>query len=264
MRSIYAKALWDQRRSLPAWAAALSALVLLESAMWPWMADMPDFDAYLQDFPPAMREMFSLEEMTTGQGFLNAELFSLVLPMLMVVFGITHGARMVAGEEQAGTLDLLLVTPLTTTRLLVQELAALVTGVALLGLAVLVSTLVGTAAFGLGITAGAAFSGSLAITLLGIELGAVALVAGALTGRRGVALGVASAVGLAAYVLYVAGVFVEELASWQGLTPFDQALHEGPLSPGLPATYLWLVLGTAVVGLASLPLWARRDIGART
>lgn len=264
MRSIYTKALWDQRRSLPAWAGALSALVLLESAMWPWMADMPQLDAYLDDFPPAMQEMFSLEQMTTGQGFLNAELFSLMLPLLFVIYGITHGARMVAGEEQAGTLDMLLVTPLSTTRLLVEEVLALVTGVAVLGVAVLASTLLGTAVFGLGISPGAALSGSLAVTLLGIEFGAVSLAVGAVTGRRGLAIGVASALGLAAYVLNVAGLLVDSLASWRGLTPFDQALHAGPLYPGLPASYLWLVLGAIAASLAALPLWSRRDIGTRS
>lgn len=264
MRSIYTKALWDQRRSLPAWAGALSALVLLESAMWPFMADMPQLEAYLEDFPPAMQEMFSLDQMTTGQGFLNAELFSLMLPLMFVIYGITHGARMVAGEEQAGTLDLLLVTPLSTTRLLVEEVLALVTGVALLGVSVLVSTLLGTAVFGLGISPAAALSGALAITLLGIEFGAVALAVGALTGRRGLALAVASALGLVAYVLNVAGLFVEGLASWRGLTPFDQALHAGPLAAELPATYLWLVLGATVASLVALPVWARRDIGTHS
>lgn len=264
MRTVYAKALWDQRRSLPAWAGALSALVLLESAMWPWMEDMPQLDAYLEDFPPAMQEMFSLDQMTTGQGFLNAELFSLMLPWLFIVYGIIHGARMVAGEEQAGTLDLLLVTPLSTTRLLVDEILALVTGVTLLGAAVLASTLLGTAVFGLGIGAGAALAGALAITLLGIEFGLVALAVGAVTGRRGLALGVASAAALAAYVLNVAGLFVDELTSWRGLTPFDQALHAGPLADGLPTTYVWLVLGAAVASLVALPVWTRRDIGARS
>lgn len=263
MRNVYTKALWDQRRSLPAWAAALAAMVLLESAMWPSMADMPQLDDYLADFPPAMQEMFSLDQMSTGQGFLNAELFSLVLPLLFIVFGILHGARMVAGEEQAGTLDLLLVTPLTTTRLLVQEVLALVTVVAALGVVVLVSTVVGSAAFDLGIGLGPALAGSLAVTLLGVEFGVIALAVGAVTGHRGLAVGVASALGLATYVLFVAGIFVDGLSSWRGLSPFDQALHAGPLAPGLPGAFAWLVLVPTVVFLASLPVWTRRDIGAQ-
>lgn len=262
MRSIYAKALWDQRRSLPAWGSAVAAIVLLEAAMWPSMADMPALDDYLEDFPTALKEVFSLDQMATGQGFLNAELFTLVLPMLFLVFGITRGSRMIAGEEEAGTLDLLLVTPLSTTRFLLEETLALVTSVVILGAGVLAATMVGSTAFGLGVSPLAALSGSLATTLLGIEFGAVALVVGALTGHRGLALGSSAALALASYVLFVAGLFVPDLASWQIVSPFHQALHAGPLATELPASYLWLVVVPAIAVLASVPVWSRRDIGA--
>lgn len=262
MRSVYAKALWDQRRSLPAWVSAVAAIVLLEAAMWPSIADMPTLDDYLDDLPTALTEVFSLDEMATGQGFLNSELFTLVLPMLFLVFGIARGARMIAGEEEAGTLDLLLVTPLSTTRFLLEEVLALVTSVVVLGVGVLAATMIGSTVFGLGVRPLAAMSGSLAITLLGIEFGAVALVIGALTGHRGLALGVSAALALASYVLFVAGLFVAGLASWRIVSPFHQALHAGPLAAELPVSYLWLVVVPAVAILAAIPLWSHRDIGA--
>lgn len=237
-------------------------MVFLEAAMWPSMADMPALDDYLEDFPTALKEVFSIDQMSTGQGFLNAELFTLVLPMLFLVFGITRGARMIAGEEEAGTLDLLLVTPLSTTRFLLEEVLALVTSVVALGAGVLAATLVGSAAFGLGVSPLAAFAGSLASTLLGIEFGTVALVVGALTGHRGLALGVTSGLALASYVLFVAGLFVDSLASWRSISPFHQALHAGPLASDLPASYLWLVVVPLTACLAALPQWSRRDIGA--
>ena len=37
-----------------------------------------------------------------------------MLPLPVIVYGITHGAHMVAEEEDGGTLDLLLVTPSST------------------------------------------------------------------------------------------------------------------------------------------------------
>ncbi|MGD9958891.1 ABC transporter permease [Nocardioides sp.] len=262
MRSIYTKALWDQRRSLPAWASALALMVFLEAAMWPSLSDMSELDAYLDDFPSALKEVFSIDQMSTGQGFLNAELFTLMLPMMFVVFGVLHGARMVAGEEAAGTLDLLLVTPLSTTRFLVEEALALTTSLAALGAAVFTATILGSAAFGLQVSVVAALSGSLAVTLLGLEFGVLALAIGALTGRRGLALGLTSALGLATYVLYVAGMFVDALSPWRVLSPFDQALSAGPLAPDLPASMLWLVVVSVLACLAVLPLWARRDIGA--
>jgi beta-exotoxin I transport system permease protein len=262
MRTVYRKALWDQRKVLPAWASGLALIILLESAMWPSIESMPSLEAYLDDFPPALKELFALEEMVTGTGFLNAELFTLSLPLMFLIYGITRGARMIAGEEESGTLDLLLVTPLSATRLLVQEALALTTGVALLGVVVVVATVVGSAAFGLDIDPRAALAGSLAITLLGVEFGVAALVTGALTGRRSLALGVASGLAMAAYVLFVAGLFVDDLATWRGWSPFEQALHAGPLSAEVPVSFGWLAIVPVVVCAVSLPLWARRDVGA--
>lgn len=262
MTTVYAKALWDQRKALPAWGSALALAILLESALWPSMRDMPNLDAYLNDFPAALKELFSIDQITTGQGFLNAELFSLMMPMLFLIFGITRGARMLAGEEEAGTLDLMLVTPLSTTRLLLHEALALATGVGVLGAVVWVSTVIGSATFGLHVSVGAAAAGALAATLLGIEFGTAALVVGALTGRKGLALGVPSALALAAYVLYVGGLFVDGLSTWRTWSPFEQALHAGPLAPTLPASFAWLALVPMLLVAATLPTWGRRDIGA--
>ncbi|GAA3517843.1 ABC transporter permease subunit [Nocardioides daeguensis] len=262
MLTICRKALWDQRRTLPAWASGIVLSIVLEAAMWPSVASMSSLDAYLTEFPDALKEMFSIEEMSTGTGFLNAELFSLMLPVLFIIFGILRGAHMIAGEEEAGTLDLLLVTPLSTTRLLLGEGLALAAGVTALGAATVVGTLAGSALFDLEIPVASALAGATACTLLGLVHGAIALTAGAVLGRRGPAIGVATGAALAAYVLYVGGLFVEGLSDAQVLSPFHQALQEGPLADAFPASFLTLlVVPLALVGVV-LPVWARRDIGA--
>jgi len=263
MTSVYAKALWDQRKALPAWASAVAFGILLEAAMWPSIKDMPSLDAYLKDFPDALKELFSIDQMATGAGFLNAELFTLMLPMIFIIFGITRGSRMIAGEEEAGTLDLMLVTPLSTTKLLLHEALALATSLAGLGAVVWLSTMAGSAAFGLGVSPWAAGAGALAVALLGLEFGMAALVTGALTGSRGLALGVPSALALGAYVLYVGGLFVDGLSGWRGWSPFEQALHSGPLAATLPGSFAWLALAPLVLVAATVPVWCRRDVGAR-
>ena len=200
--------------------------------------------------------------MSTGTGFLNAELYSLMLPLMFVAFGITRGARMIAGEEESGTLDLLLVTPLSTTRLMAGEALALGIALGILGLAAAVGTMAGSAMFGLDVAVGAAVAGATACTLLGVVHGAIALTVGAVLGRRGTAIGVAAAAALGAYVLYVGGLFVDGLAGARDLSPFHQALHAGPLADTFPSSFLAPALAAASLVLLALPVWARRDIGA--
>ena len=101
---------------------------------------------------------------------------------------------------------------------------------------------------------------SLAMVLLGVEFGLLALAVGAMTGRRLVAVAVTGTAAVAAYVLYVAGVLVEGLADWSSWSPFHQALAEGPLVGSLPGGFGWLVLGAAAAMALAPPVFARRDI----
>lgn len=260
MESVFTKALWERRRSLAGWGTALATLILLESALWPSMRSMPSLDSYLAEFPEPLKEAFGIDQMSTGTGFLNAELFSLMLPLLFIAFAISHGARLIAGEEENGSLDLLLVTPLTTSRLLLESVLALLASLGMLALVVLGSTMLGSAAFGLEVAPGAAAAGALSVLLLGVEFGVVALAAGALTGRRSLATAIPAALALLAYVLFLGGALVEELAGWRQLSPFDQALHAGPLATTVPGSLAWLVVVPLGCILLALPLWGRRDL----
>jgi ABC-2 type transport system permease protein len=259
----FVKALRDQRRSLTGWSIGIVLLVLLEAALWPSIRDMPALDELVAGYPEAMRKLFNLEDFASGTGFMNAELFSAMLPILFIILGIGRGARAVAGEEEAGTLETLLVTPLSTVRFVLQEAAALAVALCVLGAVLYVSLLGSSAVFGLGIGAADLAGATVAMVLLGVEFGWLALAVGAALGRRAVAISVASAAAVGAYVLYLAGELVESVQPWQPLSPFHQALDGGPLGAGLPAAYGWMPLAAAVAVALSLPIFDRRDIAAR-
>ncbi|WP_112237252.1 ABC transporter permease [Kribbella monticola] len=261
-RNVYWKTLYDQRRGLGAWSIAIFVLVGLESALWPSIRNMPDLKDLYAKMPEELGKLFDLDAMSTGPGFLNAELFTLMLPVLFLVYGIGHGARSLAGEEEDGTLDLLLVMPITGARIVLQKALALLTCVVTLGVTLFVATTTMSLIFDVGISAGQAASGSLAMVLLGSEYGALALAAGAVLGRRSLATGIASAAAAGAYVLYAAGLMIESVEPWRPLSPFDQALTGGPLGAGLPAAYLWLVGGAVLLTLIAMPALDGRDIAA--
>jgi ABC-2 type transport system permease protein len=259
-RNVFLKSLYDARRGLIGWSIAIAVLVLLESALWPSVRDMPDLKEVYQSFPEELRKFFNLEAMTTGTGFLNAELFTLLLPALFMVYGIGHGARALAGEEERGTLELLLVTPVSGSRIVFDKAAALAVSVTTLGVALFAATSIGSLVFGLGISVPEAASGALALTLLGVEFGVLALAAGAVTGRRATAIAIAATAATAAYVVYAIGLILPRFESWQPYSPIHQAFHDGPLGAGLQLSYLWLIAGTVVVTLLALPALDGRDI----
>ncbi|WP_020524753.1 ABC transporter permease [Catelliglobosispora koreensis] len=261
-RNLYLKALRDQRKALLGWTAGIIIFIVIEAAIWPSIRDMSAWKDLLAAYPEPMRKLFNLEQFTTGTGFMNAELFSALLPLFFIIFGIGRGARAIAGEEESGTLDVLLVTPLSPGRMLLQQAAALVTGVAVLGAGVYVTLAVSSVLFGLGIGAATLAAATTAMMLLGIEFGFLALAIGAITGRRSLAIGAATTLAVAAYVLYAAGQIVDSVQPWQPLSPFHQALREGPLGGGLSLSFLWMVAAAAAFVLAAIPLFSRRDIAA--
>ncbi len=260
LSSVFAKALRDQRWSLLGWGTGIVAMVLVEAAVWPSMRDFPSLDELMRGYPDAMRELFALDAMSTGIGFLNVELFSLILPLLFIIFGVSRGARLVAGEEEQGLLDVVLVTRVTTTSLLLQKAAALATAVAVLALVTMVMVLVCSPIFDLGIGLGDLGPAVLAMWLLGTEFGFVSLAVGAVTGRRAVALAVGGTLAVASYTLYALGQIVESVKPWQPLSPIDQAVNAGPLGGGVQPSFGWMALVIALVILAAAPAFGRRDI----
>jgi ABC-2 type transport system permease protein len=260
--TVFRKGLRDQRRSLIGWSIGVLLLVLLESALWPSIRNMPDLNTFLANYPEAFRKMFNIEDFGTGTGFVNTELFSLMLPILFIIFGVGRGARAIAGEEERGTLNVLLVTPVSAVRLVLAQAAALAVGLLALGAVLYVSMLGCSVGFGLGLNAADLAGATLAMVLLGLEFGWLALAIGAITGRRAVAIAAASAAAVAAYVLYVAGQLVEAIKPWEPLSPFHQALAGGPLGAGLPGAYLWMPVAAAVAVAVALPIFDRRDITA--
>ncbi len=201
--------------------------------------------------------MFKIDQFATNAGFLNGELYSLVLPILFLVFGIGRGARSVAGEEETGTLEVLVTTRVSPIGLILHRAAALAVLVIGLGAVLFASVIVLSPVFALDIGAGEAATGSVAMALLGIEFGWLAL---AVTGRHVVATAVAAALAVAAYVLYAAGGLVDAVRPWRDVSPFYQALDGGPLGAGFPLAYMWMPAAAVVFLAATLPVFDRRDI----
>lgn len=258
--NVFLKTLRDLRHGLIGWSLGLVVLVGIMAALWPSMRQMPNLDEFLASYPEAMRELFNIEAITTGAGFLNAELYSALLPALFIVFAVGRGAQMVAGEEESGTLEVLLATPVSRARVLLDKAAALALATIVLGTVLFLTTWISSALVDMQIGAGDAAVGALAMVLLGLEHGWLALAVGAATGRRGLAIAVAATVAVAGYLLYVLGEFFDAVEPWQPLSPFMQAIESGPLGGGLPLRFLWMALAAVLFVAASVPVFDRRDV----
>ncbi len=258
---IFSKTLRDQRWALVLWSLGIGALLLVMAALWPTVRDLIDADL-LAALPEALVELFDIDDMVTGVGFLNTEVFSILMPGLFIAYGVGRGAHAIAGEEQDGTLEVVLVSRLSRSRIALEKAAALAVSLTVLGAVGFAFTLLASSLADMGIPASYAANGALAMMLIGLQHGALAFAVGAASGRRGLAVGVAATVAVMGYVLHVAGVLVDGLEAWQPLSPFTQAIAAGPLSDTVPLGFAWLALAAVVFVVAALPRFTRRDAAA--
>lgn len=262
LRNPLGKWLWDHRRSILGWAIAVAAVGGSYAAFWPTIDD-PNLQELIENYPDALMEAINYTDIATPAGYLNATVYGLIVAMLLVVYGTSSGTRMIAGDEDAGTLDLILVHPVSRTRLAVERFLAFAVSVVVISLALLVVILLIARPFGLDtIPIGNLLAMHLHLILFGSLFGAVAFSVGAATGRRVLALSVGA--GVAVFGFAANGILpqVEGLAWIDNLSPFHWLNGGTPLTDGIQ----WLDVGT--MGMLSAVLvgigtwgFVRRDIG---
>lgn len=256
---VFRKTLYDQRRAIIGWGLGVALMVLLMSAIWPSIREGFD-EQLLAAYPEMMQRLFDIEAIVTGAGFLNAELFSILLPALFIAYGIGRGARLVAGEEQDGTLEVVIVSPVSRTQILLHKAAALALGIIALGIVLLAATMLASLVVDMGIPVAHAAIGALSMVLIGIQHGWLALAVGAASGRRVLAVAVSATFAVMGYVLHVIGALVEAVEPWQPASPFTQAIDAGPISGTVPAGFAWLALSAVAFIAAARLRFDRRDI----
>jgi ABC-2 type transport system permease protein len=259
--SPFAKWLWDGRRSLVGWALGIAGVGGMYAAFWPTMDD-PDMQEAIANYPESILEALNYTDISTAAGYLSATVYGLVVAMLTIVFSVGAGARIVAGDEEAGTLDLILAHPISRRTLVLHRLAAFVAGVVAIAVALLLVLLALTGPARLeGISVGGFAAMNLHLVLFATFFGAVAYAVGAATGSRGLAIGAGA--GVAVFGFAANGILnqVEGMAWIKGWSPFDWLNGSAPLKNGVEVSSVLLMAALAAALVAAGTFgFERRDI----
>ncbi len=252
----------DRGRALIGWCAGITGYVALLAAIFPSLEGSAELDELVQNYPEALRALFGLSEvdLTTGPGYFDTELFSLMLPLLAIVLAIGSGSRTIAGEEEAGRLELLLAYPVRRRSAVLAKGVVLGLELAIFAAAAFSALELANLAFDLGFDLGRLAGGMLGVALLALLHGWLAVAVGAAHPSRALAIGIPAAFAAAGYL--VGGL--HDLASW--LDPFRFVssfwwIGQSPLSTGVDLAHFAVVAAAAVVALGSgALLLERRDL----
>jgi ABC-2 type transport system permease protein len=219
--AVWSKTLRDQRRTLLWWAAGILLVVLMYAAFYPSVkANADQFTTYMKNLPKAVKDMVGGTNIASPAGYLNSEIFSFMGPILLLVYAIGAGARAIAGEEESGTLDLLLSTPVRRRTVVRDKFVAMLVGAFALGALAWLGTVAVAPAFGLHVATANLTAAFLNLFLVALAFGTIALAAGAATGSKTLAIGVAAGSALVTFLLKTFAAAVSWLEPYRILSPF--------------------------------------------
>jgi ABC-2 type transport system permease protein len=199
--------------------------------------------------------------MLSPAGFVNSRVNASVGSVVLAVFAISLGTAAIAGEEEKRTMDLVLATPISRRRVVLERFAAMVTLVTVVAATIAVVMMVASPIVDLGLSTVNVIASNLELALLALVFGSLSLAAGGLTGRRGLTIGIAAGTTVAAFFVNGLAGLVDWLKGPQKITPFYWLQRSDPLSNGLSIedTLIMLTVTAVFLGVA---LWGfeRRDI----
>lgn len=256
---IWVKTIADHRGLVIIAAVLIFQMALMIGAIYPLIDDM--VLTLAEQLPDALLALTGGGDLATPEGFFQLETFGLMGPIVVIAVAVMIGARALAGEEQRGTMGLLLANPISRSRIIREKTISMIIGVAVIGVAIFVGTMAGSLAGGLDLDAANVAATSTLMTLIGLVFGALALAIGGITGRPRIAIfGTAGA----AFVFYVLNSFLplsDGLAEFARVSPFYYYLSGDPLVDGLNWGHaaVLVALAAGLIFVSSVA-FDRRDI----
>ncbi|HET9094559.1 MAG TPA: ABC transporter permease subunit [Solirubrobacteraceae bacterium] len=257
MRALVRRGLRDSRRSTLTWGLTLGAYGGFMAAVYPSI--QPSLDQLLKHYPAALKQAFDVTSMRTVEGYIQAEMFSLIVPLALGYFVIHAITGPTVGAEERGELDTVLSLPLSRRVLMASTCVV----AALTATTVMVTT--GVMTFAVGRLAGthisaglvaAGVGGVLPLALLGGGIAAVA--AGAMHRGRG-ASGLALGLLVAMYLIDLVGKLAHHLEVIRWASAFRY--YGSPMRDGIdPLSLIGLSAVAAALMIAGALLLERRDV----
>lgn len=260
LRSIWTKTLREYRVPILGWGLGLAIVVYTQIYAVGLLSLKARLDA--AQLAASLRFFGDPVALTTPTGYATWKTMG-ALPAFLGIWAVLAGARLLRREEERRSLDVLLSTPRSRARILVEKLAALVIALAAIGILIGLGAMAGESKAGMQMDGGGALMAGLNASLAALIFAMLALLFAQVLRTAGAAAGLAGAVMVLAYLMEGTGRVAG--AGWlRHLSPFYYYDLSKPLIPSVGVDgggVLMLALLALVIGGASVPLFLRRDIG---
>jgi ABC-2 type transport system permease protein len=218
------------------------------------------FTAMLENYPPEILAFFGgMDNLFTPQGYLHTYMFS-ILPLVLGIFAVFVGAGLLAGDEEKGTLDLVICHPVSRTALFFGRFLGLMLAQVLVLVIMWIGSVIPIGSSSLEVTAW-----DLALPMLSL-LGMMAVFTGLglllsmLLPSSRIAAMTGSVILFVSYIATTMGIMnpeLERVVKFSPLTYYQGAKAIGGMEGGWFAGQVGIAL---LLGLVAWVLFLRRDI----
>lgn len=265
MGETFRRVVTGRRRALWMWTLALVAFMALIVVAYPAVRDSTGFSDMMEEYPEWVEQILGLGTgltITSPAGYLNSQVFSNTLPIILLIFMIGFASRETAGEEQEGLLDLQLSHPVTRQRVMAEKAGAMLITSLGLGLISALTLMATGPLVDMSLGFGGYVGATMSTVLVCWVFGALALAIGAVTGSRAAAIGIPSGLALVLYVLWGLAPLITQVEFTNAINPWYWGIIGDPILNGVQVGNAALLLGMTG-SLIAVAVWGlrRRDLG---
>jgi ABC-2 type transport system permease protein len=250
------------RRSAIWWGVAIGALCATTAGFWPSLEGSEALDAFSEEEMRSVLEAFGAQNMGTAAGYLDGQMYALMLPLLLSGMAIAHVTALTAGDEDAGRLEFLHALPVSREAVWIARWLAATTMLLLVSVATGLVMLLARPVLSLTeVPAMRLVTATVGCALLATFHAAVGYAASGAGMRRSGAVTVSVGVLITGYVLSFLVPIVEGLSWARRGSPWFWALGQQPVTDGVDVFGWVLLIGvTAGAAVAGTALVCRRDL----
>lgn len=260
LSSVFTKAIRDNILMVAAILAILVGFSALMTGLFTVIGD--EYLRLIEDMPDALRAIYGSNAATsTTAGLLASVTFSLLVPIIVLAYGIGQATKSAVGEEESGSLGLLLAYPVSRRRMILSKAVATAVGILVVVFISWLALEFFFAVFDMQEEGLSILAASIQLSGLVLFLAGVALALGAWLGSSLLAIGITAIVALVSYLASTMLPLVDGLQDLGRFSPWWLYSGAEALTEGVDVPLLGIAL-TAALALAALAVFGleRRDL----
>lgn len=246
------------------WSLSIAVLVVLLMLIYPSIHQQAaQLDQVMKQLPESVRALRGGDtDLTSPIGYLNAELFYITLPLLLIIMAVGLGGSLLAKDEQEHTLELVLARPVSRGSVLFAKALSGLVIIAIVGIVASAATVLMAKAVSMDIAMRNVLLTGICTTIFAASFGAItfALSAASLLSRR-LAVAIAVLASFGGYLLESLSGVSDYIKTPAKLLPYHYFTPHELLAGSVPRGLVFYMLGIFAAAIVISYLgFRRRDL----